>query len=230
LLKRILLLSFFLLSLTFGGCIFNEEPMPRISATQSLSHNVHLKTDTRDITSDKIEKNHEWIPLASENKFRWEGIVIHHSGCSYGDKNHIDQTHKARGYDGVGYHFIINNGYFENGYGQDDGTVEVSYRWIQQLTGAHCRVTGDQSNYWNEHTIGICLIGNFENTNPTPKQWQSLVELITFLQQRYNIPINRICGHRDVKPTKCPGTNFSFSQLRLYLTNYKADSTLPMQR
>ena len=157
----------------------------------------------------------EWIPPSYlEDRGRWQGIIIHHSGVSYGCAAHEDKYHKSIGWDGLGYDFVINNGVYKNGYGEPDGLVEVGYRWRQQKTGAHCRPEGDWSNYWNEHTIGICLIGDFEKTRPTERQWQSLVKLLRFLQNRYDIPTSQIKGHRDIKVTKCPGRYFSSGELR----------------
>ena len=223
-LKRILLFISLIVLTIVNGCIFSEQPMPQITKTYPpLTENLTPQPDLQKDKPLRKDKYSDWLPIQNENKFRWEAIVIHHSGCDYGDRNHIDKCHKARGFDGVGYHFIINNGVFQNGFGKPDGLVEISYRWKKQLTAAHCRVIGDRSNYWNIHSIGICLIGNFENTTPTEKQWKSLVKLVKFLQQRYHIPSTRICGHRDVKPTKCPGTNFSFAEFNLRLARYKAN-------
>ena len=166
-----------------------------------------------------LKTHHEKIKATSiqtllKNKSRWQGIVIHHSASSYGSAAHEDKSHKARGWGGLGYHFVINNGVYRNGYGKKNGLVEVGYRWRDQMKGSHCRVNGDRSNYWNKHTIGICLIGNFENTRPTQQQMRSLVSLVKFLQQRYNIPTSKIKGHKDIKPTDCPGKYFSFYELR----------------
>ena len=159
-----------------------------------------------------------WIPPGHlEDKKRWRGIVIHHSAVAYGDAAHENKYHKSLGWDGLGYHFVINNGVYENGYGKRDGLVEVGYRWRNQKTGSHCRPNGDHSNYWNKHTIGICLIGNFEKTRPTGRQMKSLVELVRFLQKRYNIPKSRIKGHGDIKATKCPGRNFSMAKFKRML-------------
>ena len=163
-----------------------------------------------------------WIPLKHlENKKRWQGIVIHHSDSAYGDARQIDKYHKSLGWNGLGYDFVINNGVYRNGYGKRNGLVEVGYRWRNQLTGSHCKANGDYGNYYNKHTIGICLVGNFEKTRPTREQMQSLVLLVKFLQQRYNIPTSKIKGHKDVKPTDCPGKYFSFYELRKRLSAYK---------
>ena len=60
----------------------------------------------------------------------------------------------------------------------------------------------------------ICLIGDFEQTRPSERQWSSLVKLVKFLQARYRIPSSKIKGHSDIKATKCPGNYFPLSELR----------------
>jgi len=202
------------------GCASNHEPMPVITEVsphadiQMLTPPVTVieKDTDDDITAD-------WIPSGKfEDKNLWKGIIIHHSALDYGSADYVDLCHKLRGFDGIGYDFVINNGLIKEGYGQADGLVEASYRWRTQTTGAHCKDQADQTNYWNEHTIGICLIGNFENTKPTEAQWDSLVKLIRFLQNRYDIDFDQIKGHRDIKPTKCPGKNFTLNELKRRLT------------
>jgi len=196
----------------FAGCSA-PEPMPRIIEV-SPHADIEMLAPPVTITGSHFAQT-SWIPpMQFEDKTRWHGIVVHHSATEYGDAAFVDYLHKHRGFDGVGYDFIINNGLMKEGYGQADGSVEVSYRWANQITGAHCKVQGDETNYWNEHAIGICLIGNFENTYPTNAQWDSLVKLISFLQNRYNIDSSKIKGHCDIKPTKCPGKNLSLNDLK----------------
>ena len=154
-----------------------------------------------------------WIPPSQlESKRRWEGIVIHHSAGDFGDAAAFDREHKKRGWDGLGYHFVINNGH--NRHRKADGLVEVGRRWRKQGTGAHCRPKGNRSNYWNEHTVGICLVGNFDKARPTAQQWQSLLRLVRFLQRRYGIRANQIKGHGEIMATACPGRFFPMAQLR----------------
>ena len=154
-----------------------------------------------------------WIPpKALVRPGRWQGIVIHHTATDSGSADWLDGIHKnGNGWDGLGYDFVI-----DNGCGQTDGKIEVGYRWRQQLTGAHCRPKKCYDNYWNEHTIGVCLVGNFEKTRPTQAQYDSLANLMCFLQNEYNIPMNKIIGHRDAEgaQTLCPGKNFSWWELR----------------
>src|SRR4051812_248280 len=47
----------------------------------------------------------DWIPKAPARPWRW--IVIHHSASPSGSMAIFDKEHKAKGWDGVGYHFVI---------------------------------------------------------------------------------------------------------------------------
>lgn len=111
--------------------------------------------------------------------------------------------------DGVGYDFVIGNG-TDSG----EGEVEVTFRWRQQLTGAHCKTPG---NWANEDAVGICLVGNFNSTRATTSQMRSVLKLVGFLQKRYGIKESRIYGHNTTpgaRGTDCPGRNFSMSGLK----------------
>lgn len=218
-LKRILIYTMVVfLFVVISGCDFGGESQPEIVGQ---SHKPYIKLSADEsIIKPRDRKTYGkgpngWIPSAKlEDKSRWKGIVIHHSAASYGDALHEDKVHRSRGFDSLGYHFVINNGLRKRGYGKADGLVQVGERWLKQLTGAHCRENGDSSNYYNEHTIGICLIGDFEKTRPTQQQMRSLSKLVRFLKSRYRIPSRQIKGHGDIKPTKCPGKNFSISQFK----------------
>ena len=155
-------------------------------------------------------KSHKWAPPVSfEGKRRWDGIIIHHSATDFGDATSFDISHKRKGWDELGYHFVIDNG--KNSKGNPDGLVEVGSRWLKQKHGAHCRVSQNDDNYWNEHYIGICLVGNFEKQSPTYAQYRALQNLVYFLKERYNIPSDKIIGHKDADPgTLCPGKLFNW--------------------
>ncbi|MFH0938759.1 MAG: peptidoglycan recognition family protein [Planctomycetota bacterium] len=136
----------------------------------------------------------------------WYHIVVHHSATSTGCIASFDKAHRERGWDGLGYHFVIGNGM-----GAGDGEVEVGYRWTRQQTGAHAG-----NNEYNQHGIGICLVGNFENDAlPSPRQIASLKRLVRFLQVKTGIPTSEVIGHCNVpgKKTLCPG-NLDMSSFR----------------
>ena len=206
------------LALFFIGCTDQDQDIPTIIADYGVGRRDTFRSAEPEVDRHVAVNGNvpsQWVPPSRlENKGRWRGILIHHSDSSYGCAAHEAQYHKSLGWDGLGYHFVINNGVYRHGYGKRDGLVEVGYRWSGQKTGSHCRVNGDSSNYYNEHTIGICLIGDFEYNRPTENQMRSLAKLVNFLQDRYGIAAKDIKGHGDVKPTKCPGRYFSFWDLR----------------
>lgn len=128
----------------------------------------------------------------------WSYLVVHHSGGASGSAAVFHQAHKDRGWDGLGYHFVIGNGK-----GSPDGRIEVGYRWTQQRVGAHA---GQRT--MNEHGIGICLVGNFETGRPTRRQIESLTRLCRFLAAHCDIGPAGVRRHGEFRETACPGRNF----------------------
>ena len=62
----------------------------------------------------------------------------------------------------------------------------------------------------NTGKVGICLLGCFSGEGDcddelTDVMIDSLSRLSTFLCRAYGIDPDKILGHRDFKPTKCPG-------------------------
>ncbi len=137
------------------------------------------------------------VPL----KRKWKGILIHHSAQPSGNMALIDKVHRQdKGWLGIGYDFLI-----DNGDGGLDGLVETTFRWKQQIQGAHA---GEGLKEYNDHWVGVCLVGNFNESKPTRKQMDSLKKLIGFLQAYCDIPEENIKFHRDIRNTDCPGDHF----------------------
>jgi hypothetical protein len=147
-----------------------------------------------------------WVPNSNATPRAWYWIVVHHSATPTGSAAVFDKMHKDKGWDGLGYDFVIGNG-SQSG----DGQVEVGYRWPIQEHGAH---TKTPDNRFNEHGIGICLVGNFEETNPTPAQLRSLAKLVGYLERTYRIAPSNVIRHRDAKATECPGRNLNIDLVR----------------
>ncbi|MBM79477.1 MAG: N-acetylmuramoyl-L-alanine amidase [Planctomycetaceae bacterium] len=143
-----------------------------------------------------------WKP--TEKARNWQHIVIHHTASNGGSVESIHEGHLAKGWLGIGYHFVIGNGN-----GMSDGAIEPTFRWRQQMHGAHAGV-----KEYNELGIGICLVGNFQDTQPTEAQLASVKRLVRTLSQEYQINADRVVGHRDVKSTACPGKNFPLSEVK----------------
>ncbi len=143
-----------------------------------------------------------WKPGGSERD--WQSIVIHHTATEAGSVESIHRIHRQRkdaagnSWRGIGYHFVIGNGH-----GMDDGAVEETFRWREQLEGAHAGISR-----YNEQGVGICLVGDFEQRPPSEAQLTSLKQLIAWLSQEYDISVKQVKGHGQLKATACPGKFF----------------------
>ena len=100
----------------------------------------------------------------------------------------VKKWHLDRGWSDIGYHYII----------LGDGSIAEG-RPVNKI-GAH--VKGQ-----NRYSIGICVVGNFENITPTPKQGKKLEWKIDQLCKEYDLTWNDVSCHRDWANTLCPGTN-----------------------
>jgi hypothetical protein len=197
-----------------SGCAYNNEPMPEIVYDYTRDNEIIQPAIVKP-ARPAIDKSvpGDWQPLRHLEK-KWTAVVIHHSGTKKGNAAIFDKWHKeGNHWEGVGYDFVIGNGT-----NSGDGQVEVTFRWRQQKTGAHCG--GTTGNWANEEAVGICLVGNFNRTVPTVRQMQSLAKLVRFLQSRYGVPKSRIYGHNTTpgaRKTDCPGKRFPMARLKLML-------------
>lgn len=229
--KKILvfvLLSYLpILIVLFSGCAGDEAYVPRISGVVA---DLHSGGQKKNYSTTQIRRPYKtyrpklakvdysysysepgWRPPSRVER-GWDAIIIHHSATQEGSMASIDEYHRdVRGWDGIGYDFVIGNGH-----GSGNGQVETTFRWKQQRTGAHCKT--DSSNWANREAVGICLIGNFDKSRPTYRQMASLRKLVRFLSHRYNIPENRIYGHKNTPGhstvTDCPGKYFPMYSLK----------------
>ncbi len=193
-----------------------QETLWRISKTYDVDINTILKVN-RLRNPSKIKTGQTLliphtrgaipvIPLYPSR--RWQYLVIHHTATHEGDAYSIDKLHHKRGFwNGLGYHFLINNG--TNG--MEDGQIQVGPRWVKQMHGAHAN-----ADDMNQKGIGVVLVGNFSERRVSQKELDSLVFLVRTLQKYYRIPNNRVIGHRDVrgKSTECPGNYFPWAEFK----------------
>ena len=102
------------------------------------------------------------IEVPNLARARWKHIILHHSATPNGNAAIFDRYHReARHMEhGLAYHFIVGNGTDSK-----DGQIEIGPRWTGQLRGGHVK-----SEAYNEDSIGVCLVGNFEETRPTRRQ------------------------------------------------------------
>lgn len=121
-------------------------------------------------------------------------IVIHHSATAADmSVEEIRRAHLDRGFDDIGYHYLV----------LADGSVAKGRP--EGVPGAHARGI-------NQHSIGVCCVGHFQDTPITRGQFEALISLVVDLASRYRIQVEDILGHCDVTaispdatPTECPG-------------------------
>ena len=178
---------------------------PRPGMIPPTVSNDPVANDPPVVVPEQVER---WKPPVKQRD--WKYSVLHHTASSGGSVESIHETHlrkkdaNGKPWLGIGYHFVIGNGN-----GMPDGSVESTFRWREQMHGAHAGV-----NDFNQYGIGIVLVGNFEDSSPSAAQMQAAQELVGTLQQTYSIPDSRVIGHNDVKATACPGQNFSLDRVR----------------
>lgn len=157
-----------------------------------------------------------------------EYIVIHTAAfrgrnC---DAALIDQWHRNKGWNGIGYHYVILNDRHDQ---KADGTVEEG-RPLSQA-GAHARGI-------NSRSIGICCTGHGDDSDFTASQYASLERLVTRLMQQYSVPLEKVIGHREINrliqmglvsdnyrtSKSCPGNAVDMDELRQRLGDLPADA------
>ena len=135
-----------------------------------------------------------------------EKIILHHS---------LTKDGTAKDFDGIKNYHIYTNGWKDIGYHYVIELVGDEYQIIkgrgEDEVGAHTK--GE-----NYSSIGICVVGNFDENYVPVQQLNKLIELIRDIRRRHGyIPI---FGHRDFLESNtgykksCPGDKFPLEYLR----------------
>jgi N-acetyl-anhydromuramyl-L-alanine amidase AmpD len=114
-------------------------------------------------------------------------IVVHCSATQPSSDigaDEIDDMHRKRGFDKIGYHAVIRR----------DGEIEFGRHFDEP--GAH--VKGQ-----NYRSVGVCMVGGIDangdaEDNFTEEQYESLVAILVTLERAY--PFAETLGHRDLSP------------------------------
>lgn len=132
-------------------------------------------------------------------------VIIHHTERNNDFPVFVRWRHKfLRKWDDIGYHYLIGN----TRPFTKDGKLYLGRP--ENMHGAHAQG-------YNFNSIGICLIGNFDNKLPSEKQMNTLIGLIREKTCKYNIPVENILGHNELPNVKksCPGSNIDMYEIRL---------------
>lgn len=138
-----------------------------------------------------------------------KAVVVHHSATEDGSAADFRVLHRlARGWNDVGYHYVIGNGTRS-----PDGCIEQGRP--DDRRGAHARGA-------NHFSLGVCLVGNFMKTHPTGCQMRSLGVLLNRIMKSRGIPGAGIMLHREVRgsSTECPGKHLTLPVIREAIDRY----------
>lgn len=112
-------------------------------------------------------------------------IVIHHTaGMRTDTVDDIRREHLRRGYSDIGYHYLIT----------PEGEV---------FNGRPLKRVGAHAKGHNADSIGVAMIGNYDEERPTERALEALEGLIDYLRQRYGV--DQVLGHQELGKTGCPG-------------------------
>ncbi len=115
-------------------------------------------------------------------------VIIHHSALPLTDGPlQIQYKHmQQKGFADIGYHFVI----------------DYSGRVYE---GRNIAVRGAHTGGHNTGTVGVVLMGDFEEATPPPPQLSGTTALVSYLAKEYRV--THLAGHRDFQPeeTVCPG-------------------------
>lgn len=135
-----------------------------------------------------------WYKLRSWDTVRY--LVFHHSvtnpsGDSKKDVDYIAELHRRRGWGGIGYHLVIT----------PDGVV-----WYVGDISLQRANVADK----NHLVIGVCLVGDFTQYNPTDDQILSAHDLCKYFINNFPALVNingweDVKGHSELQATQCPG-------------------------
>jgi N-acetyl-anhydromuramyl-L-alanine amidase AmpD len=129
-------------------------------------------------------------------------VVVHHSATESGGAGAFRVLHRlVRGWNDVGYHFVIGNGTHTG-----DGLLE---------RGRPVRCRGAHARGANEFSLGVCLVGDFSTGNPTPRQMSTLGRLLAGLLKEHGLSRAAVMLHRQVEGsrTECPGKNLTLAMV-----------------
>ncbi len=161
----------------------------------SIERNKNAGFDETPYSNDNPDG---YMPLSKEHPDEslasiYTTIIIHHDGM--GNINTVQQLQFAQQSDGwwdITYHYIID----QSGNIYEGRPIDVR--------GAHVERA-------NTGKIGVVLLGDFNEKEPTAEQKQAAGILVNWLDEKYGI--NQVIGHNQVDPlfgttgngTDCPG-------------------------
>jgi hypothetical protein len=151
--------------------------------------------------------------IASRTQTTVSHLIVHHSA---GHNTSVDFAAVVRSY------YILHT--------QTNGWSDIGYNWLIDRNGVLYQgrafnfngsmdVVGAHMGGGNSFTMGVCLIGDFSNVQPTEQAVNQLRDVLAWKAHERDIDVrvrrshtlgnlHTISGHRDGNATQCPGNLF----------------------
>jgi hypothetical protein len=145
----------------------------------------------------------------STHDYTYDKITIHISDSAGGTVEDIRDWHvNENGWDDVGYHWIILNGFNRvSGDGEYDSELDglIQAGRPESKRGIHVK-------NGNSRNLGICFFALKEEDGGaiTVKQKESLIKFILQKCKEHGVPIDEVYGHYELDPERrsfCPCMN-----------------------
>ncbi len=168
-------------------------PPPIVSRTEwgALPPDHNAPNETGFYSLDNPEG---WRVYEGDLRAVYRTVVIHHS-ANYGRDDidtllYIQNRHREeRGWADVAYHFFVGR----------EGAI---------YAGRPLDVRGTHVAGYNTGSVGTCLLGNFQEIEPTVSQLASTLHLVQWLAAV--LSLTHLAGHREFNPdTECPGDHLA---------------------
>lgn len=189
-----------------GSYEHQEEAPDRVRECTELQRKYPLEFQPSHTSEqDSLGRRYRW---ALEYSPTIKTLVVHHTALKVtGDERSPIERVRAlyayhamnRGWGDIGYNFLVD----------EEGQIYEGRKGGDYVAGGHayCHNIG---------SIGVALLGNFNDEQPTLAQIQGLQKLLSYLAKKYNIDLSSnvefrgkilppITRHSDLVPTDCPG-------------------------
>lgn len=193
--------AFFALCVLAGASAFAAEPAATAVEAAELDYPAELAVTRR--------ADWGWVPLErGMPEHSIERITIHHGGVDFPDDKDPVAHLKAlqswsrsdKNWIDIPYHFMIDR------QGRIYETRPINY-------------PGDTNTEYDPagHAL-VEVMGHYEHQVLSEAQLDAMVGIIAFLARKFDVPVDRIAGHKDYADTSCPGKD---------VYRYLQDGTIP---
>lgn len=128
---------------------------------------------------------------------KFSRIFLHCSGSEYGSALMFDAWHRARGWSGIGYHFVISNGLYSsfqrNRWEFAVGSVEAG-RHLDDDSIFEPDELGAHTYGFNSGSVGVCIIGGRRFAH---RQYKSAKLVVLKMLDLFNLSVCDVFGHYE---------------------------------